>query len=148
MKHNVLIRGCAALLLLVLLTAAVPLRVLAADGNLYITGYTVTDSAGKAMGSVTKGSQVTITVSVKDTGDGTGAGDPKTLDITKLDDSFTGGSVSVEKTSGADAPLVYAIRFSGLTYKGVGQNLRFQIGTAGQPDSYQNMDLTITEAVV
>ena len=59
MKHNVLIRGCAALLLLVLLTAAAPLRALAADGNLYITGYTVTDSAGKAMGSVTKGSQVT-----------------------------------------------------------------------------------------
>ena len=148
MKHNFLVRGCSALLLLVLLAAAVPLRVLAADSNLYITGYTVTDTAGRPTGSVTKGSQAGIVVSVKDTSDGTGQGDPKTLDITKLDDSFTGGSVSVEKTSAADAPLIYAIRFTGLTYKGVGQSLRFQIGVAGQPDSYQTMELTITEAVV
>ena len=148
MKRNFLTRGCALLLLLMLLAAAVPLRVLAAEGNLYITGYTIADAAGKPLGSVTKGGKADITVSVKDTGDGTGAGDPKALDITKLEDSFTGSSVSVEKTSGADAPLIYAIRFSGLTYKGVGQNLRFQIGTAGQPDSYQTMEVTITEAVV
>ena len=148
MKRNFLTKGCCLLLLLMLLAGVLPLRALAADGNLYITGYTVTDAAGKPVGSVTKGSQVNLTVSVKDTGDGTGQGNPQALDITKLDDSFTGGSVSVEKTSGADAPLIYAIHFNGLTYKGVGQNLRFQIGTAGQPESYQTMELTITEAVV
>ena len=148
MKRNFVIRGCAALLLLVLLTGAFPLRALGADSSLYITGYTVADAAGKAVGSVTKGSQVTITVSVKDTSDGKGDGDPRTLDITKLEDSFTGGTVSVEKTSQENQPLIYAIRFSGLTYKGVGQALRFQIGTAGSPDTYQTMEVTITEAVV
>ena len=148
MKHNFLTRCCAALMLLVLLIGALPLRVLAADSNLYITGYTVTDSAGRPVGAVTKGSQVDITVSVKDTGDGTGQGDPTVLDITKLEDSFQGGAVLVEKTSQENRPLIYSVRFTGLTYKGVGQALRFQIGVAGQPDSYQTMELTITEAVV
>lgn len=123
--------------------------VFAAEGsNLYITGYRVTNSAGTTVYSITKGSVVDITVSIKDTGDGTGQNDPKALDITKLDDSFTGGVLFVEKTSAPDAPLVYAVHLTGLTYKGVGQNLKLQVGTAGQPDSYQTLELTITEAVV
>ena len=99
MKHNLFRTGVSLLLLLAMLAATLP-AVFAAEGsNLYITGYQVTDSSGRSVGSIKKGNTVNITVSVKDTGDGTGAGDPKTLDITKLDDSFTGGSLSVDKTS-------------------------------------------------
>ncbi len=148
MKHNLLRSGLSLLLLLALLAACLP-AVFAAEGsNLYITGYQVTDSSGRPAGSVTKGSKVNITVSVKDTGDGKGLADPKALDITKLDDSFTGGSLTVEKTSADSAPLVYAVRLTGLTYKGVGQALKLQVGTAGDPGSYQTLEVTITEAVV
>ena len=148
MKQNNIVRAVAALLLLAMLTALLPTLASAEGGTLYITGYTLSDSKGKPIGQVRKGDTVTVTVSVKDTGDGSGAGDPKELDITKLEDSFTGGSVSVEKTSSENQPLVYAISFTGVKYKGTGQSLKFQIGTAGNSDSYQNMELTVTEAVV
>ena len=146
MKSNAMKRVFSALLLLVLLASALPVTAHAAGGNLYVTGYTVTDSAGKPVGSVTKGVTVNITVSIKDTG--TSAGDPMTLDVTKLDDSFTGGSVRVEPASEPGQPLAYRVVLTGVQYKGVGQNLRVQIGTAGQPESYQTMEVTVTEAVV
>lgn len=146
MKSNAMKRVFSALLLLVLLASALPVTAHAAGGNLYVTGYTVTDSAGKPVGSVTKGATVNITVSIKDTG--TSAGDPMTLDVTKLDDSFTGGSVRVEPASEPGQPLAYRVVLTGVQYKGVGQNLRVQIGTAGQPESYQTMEVTVTEAVV
>lgn len=149
MNRNYFIKCCSILLLVALLTALTPL-VSAAEGggSLYITGYTVTDPAGNLIGSVSKENVVNITVSLKDTSDGSGQGDPAGLDITKLDDSFTGGDLTVTKTSPPDSPLRYEVRLSGLRYKGVGQTLRLQVGTAGQPDSYQTMEVTITEAVV
>ena len=148
MKDRIFKTGAALALVLTLIVSMLPLAAAAGSGTLYVTGYTVTDSSGKTAGSISKGSTVNVTVSVKDTSDGTGGGDPKTLDIAKLDDSFSGGSVQVDKTSPDGKPLVYAVKFSGLTYKGVGQSLRFQIGKAGEPDSYQTMEVTITEAVV
>lgn len=146
MKSNAMKRVFSALLLLVLLASALPVTAHAAGGSLYVTGYAVTDSAGKPVGSVTKGATVNITVSIKDTG--TGVSDPMALDVTKLDDSFTGGSVRVESASEPGQPLAYRVVLTGVQYKGVGQNLRVQIGTAGQPESYQTMEVTVTEAVV
>ena len=149
MNRNYFIRCCTILLLVALLAALAPLAsATAGGGNLYITGYTVTDPAGNLIGSVVKGNVVNITVSLKDTSDGSGQGDPAGLDITKLDDSFTGGALTVTKTSAEGSPLRYEVRLTGLRYKGVGQTLRLQVGTAGQPDSYQTMEVTVTEAVV
>lgn len=88
MKDRILKTGAALALILTLVASVLPLGALAEGGTLYITGYTVEDSSGKGAGSITKGSVVNITVSVKDTSDGTGGADPKALDITKLDDSF------------------------------------------------------------
>ena len=147
MNRHFFRRSGSVLLLLALLLGVLPAAA-AGQGNLYITGYTVKNTADVPVGSVTKGMTVNIAVSIKDTGDGTGAVDPGTLDITKLDDSFTGGSLSVQRTSQPGAPLVYEVQLTGLTYKGVGQVLRLQVGTAGQADSYQTMEVTITEAVV
>ena len=148
MNHNRFQCIFSVLMLLALVTALVPLAARAEGGSLYITGYTVKNAAGGTVGSITKGNTVNITVSVKDTGDGTGSSDPAGLDITKLDDSFTGGTVSVSKTSSPGQPLIYAIQLTGLQYKGVGQILRLQIGKAGDSASYQTMEITITEAVV
>lgn len=146
MKSNAMKRVFSALLLLVLLASALPVTAHAAGGSLYVTGYAVTDSSGKPVGSVTKGATVNITVSIKDTG--TGVSDPTTQDVTKLEDSFTGGSVRVEPPSSSGQSLAYRVVLTGLQYKGVGQNLRVQIGTANKPESYQTMEITITEAVV
>ena len=139
-------RGLTALLIVLLLCGMFPGAALAGDGNLYVTGYVVTDSRGSLLSSVTKGDRVDITVSLKDIG--SSVTDPALLDITKLDDSFTGGDLTAVRTSREGDPLTYDVRLTGLRYKGAGQSLRFQVGTAGDPASYQNVELTITEAVV
>lgn len=129
-----------------MLTAALPAALGAESGNLYVTGYTLTNSSGSGISTVNKGDTVNITVSIKDT---SGAGtDVGTLDITKLEDSFNGGSVSVERTSEDGKPLIYAVKLTGLQYKGVGQSLRLQVGLPNQPDTYQTLEVTITETVV
>ena len=146
MKHNLSQKLLALLLLLAMLTPSLP-AALGADGtNLYITGYTVTNASGSSVGSINKGDTVNITVSIKDTN--SPSTDLGTLDVTKLEDSFTGGSAAVERTSEPDKPLVYAVKLTGLQYKGVGQTLRLQVGLPGMPDSYQTLELTVTEAVV
>ena len=146
MKPNLSQKLLSLLLLLALLTAALP-AALGADGtNLYITGYTLTNAAGGSVGSINKGDTVNITVSIKDTN--SPSTDVGTLDVTKLEDSFTGGSASVARTSEDGKPLVYAVTLTGLQYKGSGQSLRLQVGLPGSPDSYQTLELTVTEAVV
>ena len=146
MKPNLSQKLLSLLLLLAMLTAALS-AALGADGtNLYITGYTLTNAAGGSVGSINKGDTVNITVSIKDTS--SPSTDVGTLDVTKLEDSFTGGSASVARTSEEGKPLVYAVTLTGLQYKGSGQSLRLQVGLPGSPDSYQTLELTITEAVV
>ena len=145
MKNNAFKRLFSLLAVILLLTAAFP-AALADGGSLYVTGYRVTDANGYPLGSVTKGTTVNITVSLKDVG--ADPGDPASLDIVKLDDSFTGGWQSVAQTSAPGMPLTYDVQLMNLQYKGVGQSLKLQIGTAGKPESYQSVELTITEAVV
>ena len=96
MKNNAFKRLFSLLAVILLLTAAFP-AALADGGSLYVTGYRVTDANGYPLGSVTKGTTVNITVSLKDVG--ADPGDPASLDIVKLDDSFTGGWQSVAQTS-------------------------------------------------
>ena len=146
MKHSTIRRAAALLMILLALTAAWPAAARAADGSLFVTGYTVTDAFGFPLGSIAKGVSVNITVSLRDIG-GTGT-ESGQLDAVKLDDSFTGGSLSVVKTSAEGMPLTYDIRLTNLQYKGVGQSLKLQVGRAGSPESYQGTELTITEAVV
>lgn len=146
MERNLMQRALSLLLLLAMLTAALPAALGAESGNLYVTGYTLTNTSGGSISTVNKGDTVNLTVSIKDTG---GAGtDVGTLDITKLEDSFNGGSVSVKRTSEAGKPLIYAVKLTGLQYKGVGQSLRLQVGLPNQPDTYQTLEVTITETVV
>ena len=146
MEHNISKRLLSLLLLLAMLTAALPSALGADTGNLYVTGYTLTNASGGAVSTVNKGDTVNITVSIKDTS--SPSTDVGTLDVTKLEDSFTGGSAVAERTSEPDKPLVYAVKLTGLQYKGVGQTLRLQVGIPGDPGSYQTLEVTITEAVV
>ena len=146
MNNRLTRSACALFAILALMTALLP-AVRAEGGTLYVTGYTIT-SGGKSVSQLEKGAGADITVSIKDTSDGTGASSPASLDITKLDDSFSGGSISVSRTSPDGAPLVYTVTLAGVRYKGTGQTLRLQVGRPGEPDSYQTLDVTITEAKV
>lgn len=148
MKHNRFQRIFSVLILLALVTALVPLAARAEGGSLYVTGYTVLNTDGKPLSSVSKSSVVSIAVSVKDISENSSSKVPADLDISKLDDSFTGGTVSVKKTSHDGQPLSYEILVSNTRYKGVGQLLKLQIGEKGKPESYQTLDVTVTEAVV
>ena len=148
MKHNRFQRIFSVLILLALVTALVPLAARAEGGSLYVTGYTVLNTDGKPLSSVSKSSVVSIAVSVKDISENSSSRVPADLDISKLDDSFTGGTVSVKKTSQDGQPLSYEILVSNTRYKGVGQLLKLQIGEKGKPESYQTLDVTVTEAVV
>ncbi len=125
MNHHLTRSACALFAILSLLTAVLP-AVRAEDRNLYVTGYTIT-SGGNTLSKLEKGSIADITVSIKDTRDGTGSSSPSSR------------SISMARTSPDDAPLVYAVTLSGIKYKGTGQTLRLQVGRAGEPDSYQSI---------
>ena len=70
-----------------------------------------------SLSSVSKSSVVSIAVSVKDISENSSSKVPADLDISKLDDSFTGGTVSVKKTSQDGQPLSYEILVSNTRYK-------------------------------
>lgn len=148
MKHNRFQRIFSVLILLALVTALAPLAARAEGGTLYVTGYTVTNSGNGVVSAITKNGIANITVSIKDISANSGDKDPADLDISKLDDSFTGGTVSVKKTSQPGEPLSFDVKLTDVRYKGVGQAIKLQVGEKGKPDSYQSLEVTVTEAVV
>ena len=148
MNLNRFQRIFSVLILLALATALVPLAARAEGGNLYVTGYTVTNSGNGTVSAITKNGIANITVSIKDISESSGDKDPADMYISKLDDSFTGRTVSVKKPSQPGQPLSYEVKLTDVRYKGVGQTVRLQVGEKGKPDSYQNLEVTITEAVV
>lgn len=105
-----------------------------------VTGYT------SGLTSIQKGQQVTITVSVRDT-DFMKYEAENNLDVTKLADSFTGGTTSVNITSKDGDPLTYDIVFSNLTYSGTGKTLKFMVGYRWSEMSYETLEVTVNEAV-
>lgn len=106
-----------------------------------LTGYTI--SKVKAV----KDDVVTIKVSVKDTSMTLAkAGGKDNLDITKLVDSFTEGSIWVDITSDEDSMLTYDVTFSNVKYSGSGNTLKFMTGFKNDSDSFSTLELTISEA--
>lgn len=107
-----------------------------------LTGYRVSASAIK------KDAKVTITVSVKHP-DATlrQIGGVENLDITRLVDSFSGGTVAVKVTSRENEMLTYDVTFSDLVYSGVGKSLRFLAGYKESREPFTTMEVTIVEAV-
>lgn len=142
------------ILLTVLLIAAVAVPfavpVLAAGpSDPVVTEYKLQGSV-RSMG---RGSNVPITVSVKDTAVTTALVSPDgedtdNLDITRLLDSFTGGKIDkIEITSELGDPLCFDFVVTGAVYSGVGKTLRFMMGYKNIKDSYNQLDVTIKECV-
>lgn len=105
-------------------------------------GYTVSHSP------IEKGDTMTIKVSVKHT-DVTlnQIGGEQNLDITRMVDSFSGGSVYTRVTSRGNEMLTYDVEFEDLVYNGVGNTLRFLSGYKDSKEPFSTMGLTVVEAV-
>ena len=105
-------------------------------------GYTVSHSP------IEKGDTVTIKVSVKHTAVTLNQiGGEQNLDITRMVDSFSGGSVYTRVTSRGNEMLTYDVEFEDLVYNGVGNTLRFLSGYKDSKEPFSTMELTVVEAV-
>lgn len=140
----VIFKKAAALVLAVALLFSLCLPVFAdspesGEGSFFATGYTI------SKGRLTRGAATDITVFVKNVSLTADTFQPSNYDFSKLIDSFSGGSVSVEKKSTGSDPLELRVRFSKLKYSGTGQALRFQI-TPRDSGVPQLIELTIAEA--
>ncbi len=142
--RSIHIKQAAALLLAAALLFSLCLPVfadsdLSGEGSFFAVGYTV------SKGRLTRGAAADISVTVKNVSLTADTFRASNYDFSKLIDSFTGGTVTVEKKSSGSDPLVLQIRFSKLKYTGTGQSLRFQI-THRDSGAPQLIELTIAEA--
>lgn len=113
------------------------------SGNEFVvTGYDVNRT------TIRKGNSVDITLKVKynsTSGPGVNLGD---LDISRLSDSFSGGTIkdgSLEEIKGGSS-FAFKVTFKDLKYKGVGQSFKIMIRNGAT--AYQPLETTITEAEV
>lgn len=125
-------------LLLAVLASALPPMTKAA-GGLVVTSY---DSS---LSSIAMGQKVNLTVHLKNTGIATNTvGSAGNLDVSRLVDSFSGGSKTVTITSAGTAPLEFDVTYTGLTYSGSGKSFRLMAGVGG---SYESVEFTVSQAV-
>ena len=142
-------RIAALCLMLAALLAAAPIPARAAGStSLAVTGYKLTNSSGSTLGSLARGGEAVITVSLKDpsrTTDQVASADD--VDVSRLVDSFTGGAApEVTITSQGKAALTFDVKLSGLRYTGSGKLLKLLIGYKGQPQDYETVEMTVSEA--
>ena len=112
-------------------------------GEFVVTDYTV-KSAGKdtTLNSITKGQKVDIVLQIKYNKKGGSGVNPSDLDVSRVTDSFSGGTPSCD--TGEGTVTSFNLTISGLKYKGTGQNLKIMLNSGGT--IYQTITTTITEA--
>ena len=99
-------------------------------GEFVVTDYTV-KSAGKdtTLNSITKGQKVDIVLQIKYNKKGGSAVKLSELDVSRVTDSFSGGTPSWN--TGEDTVTSFDLKISGLKYKGTGQNLKIMLNSGG-----------------
>jgi len=119
-----------------------------------VTGYEVTSTGAAPVAQINRGNVVYITITVKDTGTLHGAVTAAGIDVIRLVDSFSGGSIddgvlptptanTVEILSTDPAkPVEFRFRVAAVTYSGIGNTLKLKIGVLG---TYTDIDLTLNE---
>ncbi len=148
MKQKLLKRLAMFLLALQLCAAAMPLMASAAAGGTAVTGYKLTNSSGSTLGSLSKGSVADVTVSLKDPGHTTDQVKVEDIDVSRLVDSFSGGTAPVVKiTSAGKDALTFDVKFAGLVYGGRGRALKLLVGLKGQSAEYESLEVSVSEAV-
>ena len=107
-----------------------------------VTGYDVNRT------TIRKGNSVDITLRVKYNSTSDPGVDLGALDISRLTDSFSGGTIkkdSLKKIDGGES-FAFEVTFENLKYKGVGQSFKIMIRNGAT--AYQPLETTITEAEV
>lgn len=114
-----------------------------ATSGMVITGYRILDGG---RGQISRGNTVSIEVTLKCTA--IDAVDVDRVDAVKLVDSFNGsGGVSSEVLTQGNVPLEFALTFNNITYSGVGNTLKFNIGFKGEKINlpYESSEVVITQ---
>jgi hypothetical protein len=142
MKKNILKRLTAAALLAVCLLMALPGAALAADGQpagggLAVTAYEVSSP------SIRRNDAVDLTMHFIMSGSTADDAQSRGLDVSRLVDSFSGGSQEVRITSSGADPLTFDVTFRGLVYSGSGKSFRVMAGVGG---AFENAEITVREA--
>ena len=112
-------------------------------GSFEVVSYDVKNAGTNVVNSyITKGSKVDITLEMKYNAAG-GSFDINTIDVARLVDSFSGGSVQVDKNSGTTTgSFAFRVKVTNLQYKGSGQSLKLMVSNQ---DTYQNVEVPIAE---
>lgn len=105
----------------------------AAGGQLVATGYTVNSSR------ITKGARVNITVNLKHTLKTI----PADADVSRMVDSFSGGTVETTVPDGGSAHTM-TVTLKDLTYSGTGKSLKLMVGIGSD---YEQIEIPISECV-
>ena len=138
---NIFKKSLITLLALIMVLASMNAFAFAADKDYKVTSYTVTNSAGGQPSVISKGDVVNISVTIKL--NSTEAEGVTTSDVSRLVDSFSGGSVKSIAEVGEQKSKTYNILFSNLKYTGSGQELKFMVQNGS---SYEELSVKITEA--
>ena len=118
----------------------------AGTSNLVVTSYIIANENDKAVGSVSKGQVVNVLLTLKNTDMKTSAvADAKNLDVSKLVDSFSGGTITKEIRSSGDDPLEFTVKLTKMTYTGSGKNLKIMVGYKGTSLPYDTVETAISE---
>lgn len=119
---------------LIILSAAVNPVLAETEGAFAVTGYT------SSLSQITKGSEVSFSIHLKHTSLLTI--ENQTADISRLVDSFSGGTIHYAVTSSKNEPLELDVSVSKLKYTGSGRSLKLMINAGG---TYEQLDISVVE---
>ena len=144
---NIFKKSFITLLALIMVLASMNASAFADSSSLFeVTGYKITQFNGKDVTdngqfTINKGNTVSIEVKIKCK---TTEGNPSdSLDVSRVADSFSGGTPSIRLDSTSSGSKSYTIDVKNLKYKGSGNTLELMVKKGTE---YENITVKITEA--
>lgn len=119
--------------------SAEPAPAAPADPNFLTLSYTASRSV------IRRGDKTDLTVTVKDTAILTRDFKVEDFDFSKLADSFSACTPTVEVVSGAEEPVTLRLQCAGVEYSGTGRSLKLSLARKGS-GSPQTLEVTVNQA--
>lgn len=139
-KEKGIKRGLMVCLVAIITIMSMPMAAMAAtagaagESDLVVVSYTSSDL------SINKGETTKIDLELKHTS----ADKSSTLDVSRLVDSFRGGTIDSVTKIDAGTQLKFKVTISGLTYKGTGKTLKLKVGVGSD---YTTLEVPIAETI-
>lgn len=139
-KEKGIKRGLMVCLVAIITIMSMPMAAMAAtagaagESDLVVVSYTSSDL------SINKGETTKIDLELKHTS----ADKSSTLDVSRLVDSFRGGTIDSVTKIDAGTQLKFKVTISGLTYKGTGKTLKLMVGVGSD---YTTLEVPIAETI-